>query len=70
MFPNCPTPISPLKKYKYLGEFEAEFKKALGAQGALFEEKKPKVEISRHCPKTKTNIPSNNLTHFFVGMSL
>jgi hypothetical protein len=44
MFPNCPTP--PLKKYinlkglpkkSYLGEFEAEFKKALaresGAQG-------------------------------------
>jgi hypothetical protein len=36
------------KKIKYLGEFEAEFKKALaresGAQGVLFDEKKPKVE--------------------------
>jgi hypothetical protein len=32
----------------YLGEFEAEFKKALaresGAQGVLFDEKKPRVE--------------------------
>jgi hypothetical protein len=58
MLPNCYTP--PLQKYihlkglpnkkftfenwTYLGEFEAEFKKALvresGAEGALFDEKK------------------------------
>jgi hypothetical protein len=38
----------------YLGEFEAEFKKAWaresGAQGGIIWWKKPRVEISRHCP--------------------
>jgi hypothetical protein len=38
----------------YLGEFEAEIKKALaresGAQGVLFDEKTPRSKISRHCP--------------------
>jgi hypothetical protein len=43
----------------YLGELEAEFKKALaresGAQGILFDEKRTK--ISRHCPfKNKVHI--------------
>jgi hypothetical protein len=48
MFPNCPTPnkqtkIFALENRSYLGEFEAEFKKASaresGAQGLLFDEK-------------------------------
>jgi hypothetical protein len=38
----------------YLGEFEAEFKKASaresGAQGVLFDEKNRGSEISWHCP--------------------
>jgi hypothetical protein len=38
----------------YLGEFEAEFKKALaresGAQGVLFDEKNRRSKISWHCP--------------------
>jgi hypothetical protein len=38
----------------YLGEFEAEFKKALaresGAQGVLFDEKNKRPKILWHCP--------------------
>jgi hypothetical protein len=54
MFPNCPTP--PLKKYihvkglrSFLGEFDAEFKKALarelGVSGVLFESRKSRDTV-------------------------
>jgi hypothetical protein len=45
---NGPGSIFAFENRSYLGEFEAEFKKALaresGAQGVLFDEKKPRVE--------------------------
>jgi hypothetical protein len=50
-----------LENRSYLGEFEAEFKKALdretGAQGVLFDEKKPKVE----------NLVTLSLWHILIG---
>jgi hypothetical protein len=46
--------IFAFKTRSYLGEFEAEFKKALAresrAQGVLFDEKNRRSKISRHCP--------------------
>jgi hypothetical protein len=55
MFPNCPTTPQKIYKFKrenlsYLGEFEAEFKKALaresGAQGVFFDDKNQGSKIS------------------------
>jgi hypothetical protein len=57
----------------YLGEFEAEFKKALvresGAQGVLFDEKKPEGRKSRGAvPLTSEHLPRNGLIMQVYGI--